>query len=168
MPTKSNNIGGRGGARIGAGRKKSAIKEKAQNGNPGGRTLETLDIPEIEGAEMPKPHEFLSEKQRDGNDYSFERVFARQLEAKAKPGDMLIGLSTSGTSKNVLEALRYARKNGITTVLLMGGFQPPQLEERADHIICVPSRITPRIQEAHIFIGHVIAEYVEHTMFKKS
>lgn len=102
-----------------------------------------------------------------GNDYSFERVFVRQLEAKARPGDMVIGISTSGTSKNVLEALRYARQKGIVTVLLMGNFQRPQLEEGADYIIQVPSAITPRIQEAHIFIGHVIAEYVEHTLFSK-
>ena len=80
MPTKSNNIGGRGGARIGAGRKKSAIKEKAQNGNPGGRTLETLDIPEIEGAEMPKPHEFLSEKQRDGNELQAKEIYQETRE----------------------------------------------------------------------------------------
>lgn len=100
-----------------------------------------------------------------GNDYSFERVFARQLEAKAKAGDMVIGISTSGSSKNVLEALRYAKQNGIVSVLLMGDFQHPQLEERADYIIRVPSKVTPRIQEAHIFIGHVIAEYVEHQLF---
>src|SRR5699024_985193 len=67
MPTKSNNTGGRGGARPGAGRKKSAVKEKAENGNPGGRRLEVLDIPEVEGVDMPKPHEFLSAEQRDGS-----------------------------------------------------------------------------------------------------
>lgn len=100
-----------------------------------------------------------------GNDYSFERVFARQLEAKAHGGDMVIGISTSGTSKNVLEALRYANKNGITSVLLMGGNEDPELDGVADYIIKVPSLITPRIQEAHIFIGHVIAEYVEHKLF---
>lgn len=100
-----------------------------------------------------------------GNDYSFERVFARQLEAKAKAGDMVIGITTSGTSKNVLEALRYAKENEMLTVLLMGGFENPELDDEADHIIKVPSLITPRIQEAHIFIGHVIAEYVEHRMF---
>lgn len=100
-----------------------------------------------------------------GNDYSYERVFARQLEAKAKPGDMVIGITTSGTSKNVLEALRYAKKHEIETVLLMGGFEDPELDDAADYIIKVPSLITPRIQEAHIFIGHVIAEYVEHRMF---
>lgn len=59
MPTKSNNIGGQGGARPGAGRKKSAVKGKAENGNPGGRPLEVLDIPEVEGVEMPKPHDFF-------------------------------------------------------------------------------------------------------------
>lgn len=102
-----------------------------------------------------------------GNDYSYERVFARQLEAKAKPGDMVIGITTSGTSKNVLEALRYARNNDMETVLLMGGYENPELEDEADYIVKVPSFITPRIQEAHIFIGHVIAEYVEHRMFSE-
>lgn len=100
-----------------------------------------------------------------GNDYSFERIFARQLEAKAHEGDMVIGITTSGTSKNVLEAMRYAGKNRITSVLLMGGFEDPELDGVADYVIKVPSLITPRIQEAHIFIGHVIAEYVEHKMF---
>lgn len=100
-----------------------------------------------------------------GNDYSFERVFARQLEAKAKSGDMVIGITTSGTSKNVLEALRYAEKNELVSVLMMGGFEDPELVGVADYIIKVPSLITPRIQEAHIFIGHVMAEYVEHRMF---
>ena len=100
-----------------------------------------------------------------GNDYSFERVFARQLEAKARPGDMVIGISTSGTSRNVLEALQYARTHGMSTVLLMGAYENPEYNDAADYMVKVPSIITPRIQEAHIFIGHVIAEYVEHRMF---
>ena len=100
-----------------------------------------------------------------GNDYSFERVFARQLEAKAHAGDMVIGISTSGTSKNVLEALRYAGKNEISSVLLTGGSENPCLDNAADYVVKVPALITPRIQEAHIFIGHVIAEYVEYKMF---
>lgn len=100
-----------------------------------------------------------------GNDYEYGRIFARQLEAKAKAGDMVIGISTSGTSKNVLEALKYARGNGIISVLLMGGFDRPELKAAADYIIKVPSSDTPRIQEAHIFIGHVIAEYVEDKMY---
>lgn len=102
-----------------------------------------------------------------GNDYSFERVFARQLEAKAKAGDMVIGITTSGTSKNVLEALRYAQKNELVSVLMMGGFEEPELDGVADYIIKIPSLITPRIQEAHVFLGHVIAEYVEHRMFAR-
>lgn len=102
-----------------------------------------------------------------GNDYSFERVFVRQLEAKAKAGDMLIGISTSGKSKNVLEALRYAKKNGIKTVMLMGEYTNLELDDFCDYVIRVPSKITPRIQEAHIFIGHTIAEYVEHKLFSE-
>ena len=100
-----------------------------------------------------------------GNDYSYERVFARQLEGKGRAGDMLIGISTSGRSKNVLEALRYAKKNGIIPVILMGDHQVPELDELCKYVVKVPSRITPRVQEAHIFIGHTIAEYVEHKMF---
>lgn len=100
-----------------------------------------------------------------GNDYSYERVFARQLEAKAQKGDMLIAISTSGTSKNVLEALRHAKKNEIQTVMLMGNHEVPELKDICDFVIKVPSKITPRVQEAHIFIGHTIAEYVEHKMF---
>ncbi len=100
-----------------------------------------------------------------GNDYSFERVFVRQLEAKAHPGDMVIGISTSGTSRNVWEALKYARENGILTVLMTGGAEHTELENMVDYSIQIPSFVTPRIQEAHIFIGHIIAEYVEHRMF---
>ena len=100
-----------------------------------------------------------------GNDYSYERIFARQLEAKARPGDILIGISTSGRSKNVLEAMRYAKKNGIHTVMLMGDHDVPELLDICEQIVKVPSKITPRIQEAHIFIGHTIAEYVEYRMF---
>lgn len=100
-----------------------------------------------------------------GNDYSYERVFARQLEGKGRAGDILIGISTSGRSKNVLEALRYAKRNGIIPVMLMGDHQVPELDELCKYVVKVPSRITPRVQEAHIFIGHTIAEYVEYKMF---
>lgn len=100
-----------------------------------------------------------------GNDYSYERVFSRQLEAKAKAGDILIGITTSGTSRNVVEAIRYASQNDITSVMLMGANDNSELDVQADYTISVPSMITPRIQEAHIFLGHVLAEYVEHRMF---
>ncbi len=100
-----------------------------------------------------------------GNDYSYERIFARQLEAKARPKDILIGISTSGCSKNVMEALRYAKMNDIITVMLMGDHEVPEVDELCKYVVKVPSRLTPRVQEAHIFIGHIIAEYVEHKMF---
>lgn len=100
-----------------------------------------------------------------GNDYSYERIFARQLEGRGRAGDMLIGISTSGRSKNVLEALRYAKKNGIITVMLMGDHEVPELEKLCKYVVKAPSKITPRVQEAHIFIGHTIAEYVEYEMF---
>lgn len=100
-----------------------------------------------------------------GNDYSYERVFARQIEAKGKAGDIVIGISTSGKSKNVLEALRYAHQNGMKTVMLMGDYTNLELADICDYIIQVPSKITPRIQEAHIFIGHTMAEYVENQLF---
>ncbi|MCI8431476.1 MAG: SIS domain-containing protein, partial [Lachnospiraceae bacterium] len=102
-----------------------------------------------------------------GNDYGYERIFVRQLEAKAEKGDVLIGLSTSGSSNNVLEALRYGKKMGLTTVMLTGGHYPPELEELCDFVLNVPSEITPRIQEAHIFLGHLWAEFVEANLFEK-
>ena len=80
MPTKSNNTGGRGGARPGAGRKKSAVKDKAENGNPSGRKLEVLDIPEVEGVEMPKPHDFLSAEQRDGSTLQAQEIYKETWE----------------------------------------------------------------------------------------
>ena len=75
MPTRSNNTGGRGGKRPGAGRKKKATIEKATNGNPGGRALEVLDIPEVEGADMPDPHDFLSAEQKDGSRLQAKEIY---------------------------------------------------------------------------------------------
>ena len=100
MPTKSNNIGGRGGARPGAGRKKSAVKEKANNGNPGGRRLEILDIPDVEGVEMPKPHDFLSAEQRDGSELQASEIYEETWQWLKKIG------CASKVSPQLLE--RYA------------------------------------------------------------
>lgn len=75
MPTKSNNTGGRGGSRPGAGRKKKAVTEKVKTGNPGGRKLEVLDIPEIDGVEMPKPNNILSAEQRDGTSLQAAEIY---------------------------------------------------------------------------------------------
>jgi len=100
-----------------------------------------------------------------GNDYGYERIFVRQVEAKAARGDVLIGLSTSGGSNNVLEALRCGKKMGLLTVMLTGETYPPELDEICDFVLNVPSSITPRIQEAHIFLGHLWAEVVETSLF---
>ena len=100
-----------------------------------------------------------------GNDYSFDRVFVRQLEAKSKKGDISIGISTSGTSHNVIEALQYAKEQEIITVLFTSEKVPIEIEKRFDFVLKVPCDETPRIQEAHIFLGHVIAEYAEEKMF---
>jgi D-sedoheptulose 7-phosphate isomerase len=99
-----------------------------------------------------------------GNDYGFEQVFSRQLDALARPGDVAVGISTSGTSPNVLRALTTAKKIGLHTIALTGG-TGGRLRGMVDHFICVPSTDTPRIQECHILIGHIISELVEREIF---
>ncbi len=99
-----------------------------------------------------------------GNDYSFDRVFARQVEAKGRSGDVLIGLSTSGESKNVIEAIKAAKSINIRTVAFTGQ-KNSTLRNLADVTIAVPAEDTPRIQEMHILIGHIICELVEKNLF---
>ena len=99
-----------------------------------------------------------------GNDYGFDLVFSRQIEALARPGDMAIGISTSGNSSNVLHGLSAARKIGSCTVALTG-CAGGKLKNAVDYCICAPSNETPRIQECHILIGHIISELVEETIF---
>jgi len=99
------------------------------------------------------------------NDYSYDDVFSRQVEGLGKSGDILIGISTSGNSKNVVKAVETAKKLGIKTVCLTGE-NGGTLKNICDICICVPSNSTPRIQEAHITIGHVICEVVEKEFFK--
>lgn len=99
-----------------------------------------------------------------GNDYGFDRVFSRQLEALARPEDIAIGISTSGNSPNVVLALSVARKIGLHTVALTGR-TGGSLLKNVDHCICVPSNETPRIQECHILVGHIISELVERELF---
>ena len=99
-----------------------------------------------------------------GNDYGFEQVFSRQLEALARPGDVAIGISTSGNAANVLHALTIAKKMGLHTVALTGR-TGGSLRSIVDHCICAPSAETPRIQECHILIGHIISELVEREIF---
>lgn len=99
-----------------------------------------------------------------GNDYGFDLVFARQIEALTRRGDVAIGISTSGRSANVVSAMSTARKLGLHTVGLVGASRGP-LAEAVDYCICAPSTETPRIQECHILIGHIIAELAERTIF---
>jgi D-sedoheptulose 7-phosphate isomerase len=101
-----------------------------------------------------------------GNDYGFDLIFSRQLEALARPGDVAIGISTSGNSPNVVKAMSTARKMELRTVALTGA-AGGGLKGKVDHCICVPSNETPRIQEGHILVGHIISELVELEMFPK-
>ena len=100
-----------------------------------------------------------------GNDYGFERLFERQLEANGRRGDVFIGITTSGNSPNVLRAIRRCRDLGIVSVGLAGN--GGEIQTLCDHLIAVPSNATPRIQEAHITIGHIICGLVEAAIFPK-
>lgn len=99
-----------------------------------------------------------------GNDIGYENVFARCVEAYGRPGDVLIGISTSGNSENVKRAVQQAKKQGVYSIGLLGGNGGPLLAECDDAVI-VPSPVTARIQESHILIGHIWCEMTEETMF---
>jgi D-sedoheptulose 7-phosphate isomerase len=98
-----------------------------------------------------------------GNDYGYERLFARQIQAYAREKDVFFGISTSGRSKNILEAFEECRARRLTSVALsgLGG----ELEGKVDHLIRIPSNVTARIQECHILIGHIICSEVERRLF---
>ena len=100
------------------------------------------------------------------NDYSFDNVFARMLNGIGHEGDVLIGLSTSGNSENVVRAFKAAHEKGIITIGLTGE-DGGRLAPLSDFLIRVPSSDTPRIQESHILIGHIICELVEKSIFPK-
>lgn len=100
------------------------------------------------------------------NDYSFDLVYARLIKGLAHKGDVLIGLSTSGNSVNIVKAFETAREKGLLTIG-MTGESGGKLKELSDHLLNVPSVNTPRIQESHILIGHIICQLVEEQYFKK-
>jgi D-sedoheptulose 7-phosphate isomerase len=102
-----------------------------------------------------------------GNDYGFDSIFARQLEALGKQGDVAIAISTSGNSPNVIRALETAKRKSICTVSLTGN-SGGKLKGIAEYAICIPSEETTRIQECHILTGHLICEAVEQTLFHRS
>jgi D-sedoheptulose 7-phosphate isomerase len=100
-----------------------------------------------------------------GNDYGFDLVFARQMDALGKEGDVAVGISTSGNSPNVLRALEVAKSKSIYTVALTGA-SGGKMKQMVDCLICIPSEETPRIQECHILTGHIICEIVEDMMIE--
>jgi D-sedoheptulose 7-phosphate isomerase len=99
-----------------------------------------------------------------GNDYGFDFIFSRQIEALAHAGDVAVGISTSGNSPNVIEAMLTARKIGMRTIALTG-CTGGKLKNVVDYCVAVPSNDTPRIQECHILIGHIVSELVEQAIF---
>ncbi len=99
-----------------------------------------------------------------GNDYGFDRVFSRQVEALASPGDAVIGISTSGNSRNILKAFEVARQAGCTTIGFLGN-GGGSIKDLCDIPLIMPSSDTPRIQEGHITAIHIICDLVEQGMF---
>ena len=100
-----------------------------------------------------------------GNDYGFDYLFSRQVEALGSNGDIFIGITTSGNSSNILEAMRTAKKKGVTTVALCGS--EGKVGELAEYVIRAQSDCTPFIQECHIVIGHALCAHVEQAMFPR-
>lgn len=98
------------------------------------------------------------------NDYDFKHVYSRYVEAFGNSGDIFIGLSTSGTSENIVKAFHSAKKKGLVTVSLTGQ-TGGLLNEVSDYILKIPSRSVPRVQEIHLLIGHIICEKVEQSLF---
>ena len=98
------------------------------------------------------------------NDYRYEDVFKRQVEALAQKGDILIGITTSGTSPNVLKALEVGKKKGTINIAFTGK-KTAEIKEFVDYLIDIPSKETPRIQESHIMVGHIVCDLVERTLF---
>ncbi len=99
-----------------------------------------------------------------GNDYGYDRVFSRQLEGMGQEGDIFIGISTSGNSLNIIKAFEVAKKKNIFTVALVGR-DGGEMAKIADISLIVPSDSTPRIQESHILIGHIICDIIEKEIF---
>lgn len=98
------------------------------------------------------------------NDYSYDIVYARLISGIGRSGDVLVGLSTSGNSKNVIEAFNVCRGKGINTIALLGN-GGGKMAKLADYCLIVPSNNTPRIQEMHIMLGHILCEIVESSIF---
>ncbi|MBM4431815.1 MAG: SIS domain-containing protein [Chloroflexi bacterium] len=120
-----------------------------------------LERPALAALALTTDTSFLT---ANANDYGFEHVFERQVEAVGREGDVLIGISTSGNSQNVVRAVRFCRGRGIKTIGLLGG-DGGQLRALVDLAIVVPSTSPQHVQEGHIAIGHIVCELVERTLF---
>lgn len=94
------------------------------------------------------------------NDLGYKHIFSRQLQALSKPGDVAIYLSTSGTSENILEAMKFGKINGLINVAFTG-LKTRYMQDYANYYVAVPSTSTPRIQEGHLILGHWLCEYIE-------
>ncbi len=101
------------------------------------------------------------------NDYDYSQIFSKQLSALGHEGDVVIGISTSGNSENVLKAVDVARKNGMKTVILTGG-TGGRLAKKGDYVFIVPTKHTARIQATHITLGHTICQMVDEELFGNS
>lgn len=102
-----------------------------------------------------------------GNDYGYEYIYSRLVKAKGKHGDILIGLSTSGNSENIVKAFEQAGKQGMITIGFTGK-GGGKMKDLSDYLLPVPAIDTPRIQESHILLGHIICELVESNLFEKN
>lgn len=100
------------------------------------------------------------------NDYGYDLIYSRMIDGACKPGDVLVGISTSGNSKNICNAFRKAKDLGVVTVA-MTGESGGEIKKMADYLLNIPSADTPRIQESHIMVGHIICEIVEAQMFPR-
>jgi len=101
------------------------------------------------------------------NDYSYDEVYSRMVKAQGRQGDILVGISTSGNSKNVIRAMEEAKKRGMI-VIAMTGEQGGKMRDCCDYLINVQSSDTPRIQESHIMVGHILCELSEEKIFSKN
>ncbi len=101
-----------------------------------------------------------------GNDYGYDQVFSRVLKAKGRAGDFIFGISTSGNSGNILKAFEVARERNMI-IVAMTGATGGKMKDNCDYLLNVPSNDTPRIQESHIMLGHIICELVEASLFER-
>ena len=100
-----------------------------------------------------------------GNDYGFVNLFSRQVQAQGSRGDVFIGISTSGNSENIMNAIKAAKEHGLHTIAFCG--EGGVIKDEVDIAICIPSGCTPYIQECHITVGHIICAIVEKTIFPR-